>query len=86
MCGVLVYFNQAGVSEDVFRLMLKDLSHRGPDASGNLQLESGKLLLGHSRLKIIDFSNHANQPYLSKCGRYSLVFNGEIYNFKEHKN
>jgi asparagine synthase (glutamine-hydrolysing) len=43
----------------------------------------GRVFLGHRRLKVIDISDQANQPLTSPCGRYSLVFNGEIYNYRE---
>lgn len=54
---------------------------RGPDARGLHEL--GRATLGHTRLSIIDVADRANQPMLSKCGNYVLVFNGEIYNYKE---
>lgn len=54
---------------------------RGPDGSGKY-LE-GSAALGHSRLAIIDTSASANQPFLDVSGRYSIVFNGEIFNYKE---
>jgi asparagine synthase (glutamine-hydrolysing) len=55
--------------------------HRGPDATG--QYRGEKIWLGHNRLSIIDLSAAGNQPMQSHCGRYQLVFNGEIYNYKE---
>tara|TARA_R110002096_G_scaffold16898_2_gene57708 strand:+ start:38381 stop:40081 length:1701 start_codon:yes stop_codon:yes gene_type:complete len=39
--------------------------------------------MGHARLKVIDLSDHANQPFTSNCGEYEIIFNGEIYNFRE---
>ena len=59
------------------------LSHRGPDADGFF-LQEG-IALGHRRLAIIDLSEAANQPMFDESGRYVIVFNGEIYNFKEVK-
>ena len=61
--------------------MTTALHHRGPDASGVYQ--SGPAVLGHARLSIIDLSPDANQPMLSADGQVALVFNGEIYNFRE---
>lgn len=63
--------------------MLKSIRHRGPDASGIYH--NGKCLLGHNRLSIIDLSKEANQPFSDTSGRYQLIFNGEIYNYKELK-
>ncbi|MCF8463620.1 MAG: asparagine synthase (glutamine-hydrolyzing) [Flavobacteriales bacterium] len=54
---------------------------RGPDGSGK-HIE-GSAALGHARLAIIDTSASANQPFLDDSGRYSIVFNGEIFNYKE---
>ena len=65
--GIIVKMNQA-------------IQHRGPDAEGVFQ--SKNVALGHRRLKIIDLSDVANQPFHSKDGRYTLVFNGEIYNYQ----
>ena len=64
---------------------MSTMSYRGPDASGNFNGERtrGFFGLGHVRLSILDLTEGANQPYQSKCGRYSLVFNGEIYNYRE---
>ena len=86
MCGIITYFNADVVPEPLCAKMLNDLDHRGPDSNGFVLRESYKLYMGHTRLKIIDVSDAANQPLLSPCGRYALVYNGEIYNFKEIKN
>ncbi|NJN00864.1 MAG: asparagine synthase (glutamine-hydrolyzing), partial [Aquincola sp.] len=58
------------------------LTHRGPDASGQWQSPEGQCVLGHRRLAIIDLDPRSNQPMLTADQRYSIVFNGEIYNFK----
>lgn len=83
MCGIVALFNVMGVNHSFGREMLKDLHHRGPDANSYKVCDSNKLFLGHSRLKIIDVSDEANQPLQSPCGRYTLVYNGEIYNYRE---
>lgn len=57
------------------------ISHRGPDAEGFFI--DGEFGLAHRRLSIIDLSTAANQPMQSICQRYWVVFNGEVYNFKE---
>ncbi len=59
------------------------MSHRGPDAEGFFM--DGELGLGHRRLSIIDLSEAANQPFEDSSGRYTIIFNGEIYNYAEIK-
>lgn len=59
------------------------LKHRGPDDSGIFV--SGDTLLAHTRLSILDTSSYAHQPMTSEDGRYTLIYNGEIYNFYEIK-
>jgi asparagine synthase (glutamine-hydrolysing) len=62
---------------------LRAIRHRGPDASG-LHLDPRmRFALGHVRLSVQDVSPGADQPFWSDCGRYAIVFNGEIYNFVE---
>ena len=59
--------------------MLQAIAHRGPDDSN--VWASGRVTLGHARLAILDLTAAAAQPMLSPDGRYTLVFNGEIYNY-----
>lgn len=59
------------------------MAHRGPDASGFFETEA--VALGHRRLSIIDLSEQANQPMTDATGRYTIVFNGELYNFRAVK-
>ena len=61
--------------------MVAALRHRGPDASGTWV--SDATALGHTRLAIIDLTAAGNQPMVSADGRCALVFNGEIYNYRE---
>ncbi len=61
---------------------VQTLDHRGPDDSGSWIDESGVVGLGHTRLAILDLSQHGHQPVVSDDGRYVLVFNGEVYNFR----
>lgn len=60
--------------------MVARIENRGPDTRGSLK--TGKAMLGHTRLSIIDLDPRANQPMQDESGRYTLIFNGEIYNFK----
>ena len=63
--------------------MANTLAHRGPDASGIWFHEPTCVGLAHTRLKIIDCTDAAAQPMHSRSGRFTLVFNGEIYNFQD---
>jgi asparagine synthase (glutamine-hydrolysing) len=65
--------------------MRDTLAHRGPDAAGLWSSEDRRLCLGHRRLAILDLTPEANQPWRSADDRYTIVFNGEIYNFRELK-
>jgi len=87
MCGIIGYFNLNSNFRSKFEDSLKMLSHRGPDQFGisDVQLNNCVGQLGHARLSIIDLSELGRQPMKSKCERYNLVFNGEIYNYKELK-
>lgn len=82
MCGILLIFSKEhSVDIDISLKALDKMLHRGPDGSGHQILFDGKLFLGHRRLSIIDPTDNAKQPLSTDQG--SLIFNGEIYNFKE---
>ena len=83
MCGLIAAWDPSGLIEAPLREALGDLHHRGPDAQGVIWREHHRLHLAHARLKIIDTTNGANQPFVSPCGRWAIVYNGEIYNFRE---
>jgi asparagine synthase (glutamine-hydrolysing) len=84
MCGIngiLHLQSQKKVDERVLTQMRDALEHRGPDDKGiYIQQNIG---LGHRRLSILDVTSAGHQPFLSEDGRYAMVYNGEIYNFKE---
>ena len=63
--------------------MNERMRHRGPDASGIWASEDGDVVLGHQRLSIVDLSENGAQPMQSHSGRFEMVFNGEIYNYRE---
>ncbi len=82
MCGITGFFSLKGsVSENELLAMTNSLAHRGPDADGFFY--EGKLGLGHRRLSIIDLNIRSNQPFHSSSRKHAIVFNGEIYNYKE---
>ena len=80
MCGIGGYWSSSFVSKNVATNMTKALSNRGPDDSGIYFDDESGLSLVHTRLSIIDLSVAGHQPMTSSCGRFHLVFNGEIYN------
>lgn len=86
MCGILGVLGHR--SKEWFQRSAEIkpvLEHRGPDAFLTTLDETSSCFLAHWRLKIIDLSDDANQPMQSRCNRYTIVFNGEIYNYLELK-
>ena len=87
MCGIIGSFFRENPSDFSLRFdsALLELNKRGPDFKDYISttLSKGVLTLGHTRLSIIDLSNNANQPMKSSDGRYVIIFNGEIYNYRE---
>lgn len=83
MCGIAGIIGNNPENSLVLARMLDKQIHRGPDALGTWVNENA--FLGHNRLSILDLSEGANQPMLSNCGRYVIIFNGEIYNYLELK-
>ena len=83
MCGIAGIISKKGatISLELLNRMGESIAHRGPNATGTF-LEN-QIGFVHRRLSILDLSEAGNQPYQSECGRYVLVFNGEIFNFKE---
>lgn len=84
MCGLVGYISKEKV---LLEPALKAISHRGPDGEGSFEyyVNEFHIGLGHVRLSIIDLSAEADQPFFSNDNRYNIIFNGEIYNFKELK-
>lgn len=81
MCGICGSVNWGGLDADAVRAMSSAMVHRGPNADG-LAIRR-PAVLAHRRLSIIDLSDDANQPMTDKSGRYSITFNGEIYNYRD---
>ncbi len=84
MCGFAGFILPEKVLDDAgiaaLRRMTAAIVHRGPDAEGYWSDENRGVALGHRRLSILDLSPAGAQPMQSACGRYVIVFNGEIYN------
>lgn len=79
MCGIIGQASVKEVNENTINKMNKIISHRGPDDSGIWVNNTRNIGLGHRRLSIIDLSNNGHQP-MHANDRYTIVFNGEIYN------
>jgi asparagine synthase (glutamine-hydrolysing) len=86
MCGISgrINFNKLEITKYQLQQMTSKIKHRGPDSTGYYLSEKRNVGFGFNRLAIIDLSKNGNQP-MSYLNRYIIVFNGEIYNFKEEK-
>ena len=78
MCGIIGGITDKHLDNE---RILSALRHRGPDSEGVVYFDN--LFLGHTRLSIIDLSHHGAQPMVSEDNKYTIVFNGEIYNHVE---
>ena len=87
MCGIVGLLPSVDMSSEALTAitcsMSESLLHRGPDSSGVWVDDSAHIAIGHRRLSILDLSSAGHQPMHSACGRYVIVFNGEIYNHLE---
>jgi len=86
MCGItgIIALSESGRSQIAKLEQSTDaLSHRGPDHAGHFY--HGDVGLGHRRLSVIDTSDAGNQPMTDNSGRYTIVFNGEFYNYREQR-
>ncbi len=83
MCGIAGIFNLDGrpASPIILRKMADSIRHRGPDGEGFFT--QGPIGLAHRRLAILDLSPSGHQPMQSKDGRYTITYNGEVYNFRD---
>ena len=82
MCGIAGFISSKWKSEDLIK-MTRRLQHRGPDAEGFYSNTDQQIYLGHRRLSILDLTDAANQPFYSADNRFVIVYNGEVFNFKE---
>ena len=84
MCGIAGTYHLgrgAPPVDERIRAALACIAHRGPDDEGVHR--AGRAVLGHRRLSIIDTSPAGHQPFTDLDGRYTMVFNGEVFNFAE---
>lgn len=80
MCGISGFWGGEINKPEIARRMAEEIYSRGPDSFGVWHDEDETLAMSHRRLAIIDLSPAGHQPMVSRCGRFVLVFNGEIYN------
>ena len=83
MCGVAAFINKEENFQNLIEWgedALESLSHRGPDDNGKLIINHGEGIFCHTRLSILDLSINGSQPMTSRCGNFSIIYNGEIYN------
>jgi asparagine synthase (glutamine-hydrolysing) len=88
LCGINVIIDKKGqLTADPIQAMNAATLYRGPDNSDfvSFQYKGQHIFIGNNRLEIVDRNVHSNQPFHSKDKRYSLTFNGAIYNYKELK-
>src|ERR1700738_3065421 len=87
MCGIAGLLRAGGGDDSALagyaKRMADSLRHRGPDAGGVWTNAAAGVALGHRRLSILDLSEAGAQPMRSECGRFTVTFNGEIYNHLE---
>ena len=81
MCGIVGFTNKIQDADAVIGAMMDRIKHRGPDAGGKYIDE--QIALGHRRLSIIDISSQGDQPIFNEDKSMVLIFNGEIYNYKD---
>lgn len=80
MCGITGFWGSCDAPASVAEQMALRIQHRGPDGAGVWLNKTGDLALAHRRLAILDLTLAGHQPMISPCGRFTLIFNGEIYN------
>ncbi len=86
MCGIAGILSFSGkVESEIIKKMINTLGHRGPDGEGIWINKEQQIGFGHRRLTIIDLTERGNQPMHYANGRYTITYNGEIYNYIELK-
>ncbi|MEP6618917.1 MAG: asparagine synthase (glutamine-hydrolyzing) [bacterium] len=85
MCGIAGYWSRGdhAIAPTVLRRMTTCIAHRGPDDEGAFHDDASGIALGHRRLAVVDLSPEGHQPMTSETGRFIIVFNGEIYNYRQ---
>lgn len=90
MCGIVGFLNTSSINTEydsnlLVRRMTDTLHHRGPNSGGYWTDSNAHISLGHRRLAIQDLTASGNQPMVSSCGRFVIVYNGEVYNAEDFR-
>ena len=85
MCGILGISSASRKDKVNFMSAFSTITHRGRNNQDFLYLDEHNTYFGHTRLSILDTSNQANQPMWDSSGQFLIIYNGEVYNFKEIK-
>ena len=88
MCGFVGYgSNNSNQSPSAinFKNAIDSIHYRGPDHTGFWSSKDSNLAVAHKRLSILDLSDRSNQPFNDKNAKFTIVFNGEIYNYLDLK-
>lgn len=84
MCGISGIVGKGSFNSlQELRESLRLINHRGPDGNNISSINCSNLLLGHTRLSILDLTNNGDQPFIAEDKQYAITFNGEIYNYLE---
>jgi len=83
MCGIVGVSRPGSIDKETFVQMRDELTHRGPDGTGLYITENKQTALGFRRLSIIDLTDAGNQPMANETDDVYLLFNGEIYNYRD---
>jgi asparagine synthase (glutamine-hydrolysing) len=84
MCGIIGVASRSGIVRDEWITVGRDaMTHRGPDDAGIWRSVDRRVVLGHRRLAILDLSAAGHQPMQDAAGALTVVFNGEIYNYRD---
>jgi|GEM_PF-892363 len=86
MCGItgIIHYRSKDNHQQALQQSTDAMQYRGPDYTDHYY--EGPASLGHLRLSIVDLNPRSHQPFHSKCGRYVIVYNGEIYGFQDFRN
>lgn len=83
MCGIAGIAAKSAINRDAVPAMISRMGHRGPNGEGLWHSDDHRVVFGHTRLAVIDISDAGAQPMLDPSGQIALVYNGEIYNYRE---
>jgi asparagine synthase (glutamine-hydrolysing) len=83
MCGIAGIAAKSAINRDAVPAMISRMGHRGPSGEGLWHSDDHRVVFGHTRLAVIDISDAGAQPMLDPSGQIALVYNGEIYNYRE---